>query len=82
MSLHYHKRKAINLIDTYVCSVYFATQTLPSGQFKPNTPTMARQYVDRLETNDPEEDTLFMSWYGSHPVGAGDEAGSSPAAQL
>lgn len=82
MSLHYHKHKSINLIDAYVCSGYFAAQTLPSGQFKPDTPAMARRYADGLETNDPEEDTLFMLWYHSHSVGAGDETGSSPAAQL
>lgn len=82
MSLHHRKRKTINLIDAYVCSGYFAAQTLPSGQFKPDTPATARRYADGLETDDPEEDTLFMLWYRSHPVGAGDEAGSSPAAQL
>jgi len=82
MSLHYHKRKSINLIDAYVCSGYFAAQTLPSGQFRPDIPTMARRYADGLETDDPEEDTLFMLWYRPHPVGAGDETGSSPAAQL
>ena len=82
MSLHYHKRKPINLIDAYVCSGYFAAQTLPSGQFKPDTPTVARRYADGLEADDPEEDTLFMLWYRPHPVGAGDETGSSPAAQI
>lgn len=35
-----------------------------------------------METDDPEEDTLFMLWYRSHPVGTGDETGYSPAAQL
>jgi len=82
MSLHYHKRKPINLIDAYVCSGYFAAQTLPSGQFKPDMPTMARRYADGLEADDPEEDTLFMLWYRPHPVGAGDETGSGPAAQI
>lgn len=82
MSLNYHKRKAINLIDAYVCSGYFAAQTLPAGQFKPGSPVVARRYADGLETQDPEEDTLFMLWYRSHPVGAGDETGSSPAAQI
>jgi len=82
MSLQYHKRKTINLVDAYVCSGYFAAQTLPSGQFEPEKPTTARRYADGLETDDPEEDTLFMLWYHSHPVGAGDESGSGPAAQL
>jgi hypothetical protein len=81
-TLYYQKRKTINLIDAYVCSGYFAAQTLPSGQFKPDMPTTARRYADGLETDDPEEDTLFMLWYHSHPVGAGDETGSGPAAQI
>ena len=82
MSLYYQKRKTINLIDAYVCSGYFAAQALPSGQFKPDMPTTARRYADGLETDDPEEDTLFMLWYRAHPVGAGDETRSVPAAQL
>lgn len=82
MLLYYQKRKTINLIDAYVCSGYFAAQALPSGQFKADTPVTARRYADGLETDDPEEDTLFMLWYRSHPVGAGDETGSTPAAQI
>lgn len=82
MSLYYQKRKTVNLIDAYVCSGYFAAQTLPDGQFKPDMPATARRYADGLETDDPEEDTLFMLWYRSHPVGAGDETGSSPGAQI
>jgi hypothetical protein len=82
MSLYYQKRKTINLIDAYVCSGYFAAQALPSGQFKPDTPATARRYADGLETDDPEEDTLFMLWYRSHPVGAGDETGGSVPATL
>lgn len=80
--LYYQKRKTINLIDAYVCSGYFAAQALPSGQFKPDMPATARRYADGLETDDPEEDTLFMLWYTPHPVGAGDEAGSTPGAQI
>ena len=46
-----------------------------------DTPTTPR-YADGLETNDPEEDTLFVLWYHSHLIGAGDETGSSPAARI
>ena len=81
-TLYYQKRKTINLIDAYVCSGYFAAQALPSGQFKPDTPATARRYADGLETDDPEEDTLFMLWYRSHPVGAGDETGPGSTAQV
>ena len=76
MSLYYQKRKTINLIDAYVCSGYFAAQALPPGQFRPDMPVTARRYADGLETDDPEEDTLFMLWYHPHPVGAGDDAGA------
>ena len=81
-ALYYQKRKTINLIDAYVCSGYFAAQTLPSDQFKPDAPATARRYPDGLETDDPEEDTLFMLWYRSHPVGAGDETGPDPTARI
>ncbi|OCH86402.1 hypothetical protein OBBRIDRAFT_797244 [Obba rivulosa] len=60
----YHKRhKIINLLDAYVCSGYFAAQYLPDGQYDPNAPPVARRYPDGLETDDREEDTLFMIWY-------------------
>jgi hypothetical protein len=81
VSLYFKKRKTINLLDAYVCSGYFAAQTLPSGQFRPDMPATARRYADGLETDDPEEDTLFMLWYHYHPVGAGGATGSGPAAQ-
>ena len=81
MSLYYKKRKTINLLDAYVCSGYFAAQTLPPGQFRPDMPATARRYADGLETDDPEEDTLFMLWYHFHHVGAGDATGSSTASQ-
>jgi hypothetical protein len=35
-----------------------------------------------LETEDPEEDTLFTIWYRQQSVGAGDESGTSAGAQL
>jgi hypothetical protein len=74
--------KTINLIDSYICSGFFAAQVLPEGQFNPDLPPVARRYQDGLETEDPEEDTLFMIWYRPHAVGAGDETGQSAAAQV
>ena len=74
--------KTINLIDAYICSGYFAAQALPEGQFNPDAPPLARRYQDGLETEDPEEDTLFMIWYRPQSVAAGDEVGQSAEAQL
>jgi hypothetical protein len=31
-------------------------------------PATARRYADRLETNNPEEDALFMLWYKGEAV--------------
>lgn len=60
-------RKKINLLEAYVCSGYFAAQTLPRGQYSPNAPPAPRRYGDGLETDDREEDMLFMIWYRPHP---------------
>ncbi len=62
-SLHHRKKKVINLLDAYVCSGYFAAQYLPEGQYDANAPPVARHYQDGLETDDGEEDTLFVIWY-------------------
>lgn len=60
-------RKKINLLDAYVYSGYFAAQTLPKGQYRPNADPAPRRYQDGLETNDPEEDMLFMISYRPQP---------------
>ncbi|KAF8908921.1 Pleckstrin homology domain-containing protein [Gymnopilus junonius] len=65
-SLYPVMRKKINLLDAYVCSGYFAAQTLPKGQYLPNTDLVGRRYQDGLETDDREEDMLFMIWYRQH----------------
>ena len=62
-SLHHRRDKVINLLDAYVCSGYFAAQYLPEGQYDANKPPVARRYQDGLETDDGEEDTLFIVWY-------------------
>ncbi|KAL0580133.1 hypothetical protein V5O48_001909 [Marasmius crinis-equi] len=65
-SLYRKMTKQIQLIDAYVCSGYFAAQSLPSGQYNANAESEARRYQDGLEANDPEEDRLFVIWYQSH----------------
>jgi hypothetical protein len=65
-SLYPSIKKKINLVEAYVCSGYFAAQTLPRGQYSPNTPAAPRRYGDGLETDDREEDMIFMIWYRSH----------------
>ncbi|KAJ7212216.1 Pleckstrin homology domain-containing protein [Mycena pura] len=64
-SLHLAMRKNINLADAYVCSGFFAASTLPSGQYVVDN-VLPRRYQDGLETDDPDEDTLFMLWYHPH----------------
>ena len=59
----------LHLFDAYVCSGYFAAQYLPEGQYDANAPPVARRYQDGLETDDGEEDTLFVLWYRK-PAGA------------
>ncbi|KAJ3910630.1 Pleckstrin homology domain-containing protein [Lentinula edodes] len=61
--MHSSIRKKIDLVDAYVCSGYFAAQVLPAGQFNPAENNVPRRYQDGLETDDPEEDRLFVIWY-------------------
>lgn len=41
--------------------------TLPKGQYYPNAVPAPRRYQDGLETDDREEDMLFMLWYRPQP---------------
>jgi Pleckstrin homology domain len=66
-SLHLAMRRRTNLLDAYVCSGYFAALALPQGQYDPTRNPEARRYQDGLETDDPEEDILFMVWYRRQP---------------
>jgi len=66
-SLYPVVRKKINLLDAYVCSGYFAAMALPKGQYVPNASPAPRRYQDGLETDDREEDMLFMLWYRPQP---------------
>ncbi|CAA7261359.1 unnamed protein product [Cyclocybe aegerita] len=60
-------KKKINILDAYVCSGYLAAQTLPKGQYQPNAAPTPRRYQDGLETDDREEDMLFMICYRPQP---------------
>ncbi|KAJ7156013.1 Pleckstrin homology domain-containing protein [Mycena crocata] len=64
-SLHPAMQKHINLTDAYVTSGYFAALTLPDGQYRSNA-ALPRRYQDGLETDDPDDDTMFMLWYRPH----------------
>ncbi|EIW80949.1 hypothetical protein CONPUDRAFT_103997 [Coniophora puteana RWD-64-598 SS2] len=61
--LHHRRSKEISLLDAYVCSGYLAALTLRREEFRPDNTAIARHYNDGLETEDPEEDTLFIIWY-------------------
>ncbi|KAF7365311.1 hypothetical protein MVEN_00403100 [Mycena venus] len=63
-SLHLAINQNINLADAYVCSGYFATLNLPNSEHTSDN-ALPRRYQDGLETDDPDEETLFMLWY--HP---------------
>lgn len=62
-SLYYRRGKTIHLLDAYVCSGYLAAQHLPEGQYNPDSPPLPRRYQDGLESDDRDEDTLFMIWW-------------------
>ncbi|KAK0201660.1 hypothetical protein DFS33DRAFT_1349082 [Desarmillaria ectypa] len=62
-ALHNANHKKIPLSDAYICSGYFAAQALPQGQYDPDSNSVPRHYQDGLESDDPEEDTLFTIWY-------------------
>lgn len=60
-------RKKFNLLDAYICSGLLAEQCLPKGQYNPNATPAPRRYQDGLETEDRDEDMIFMVWYRSQP---------------
>ncbi|KAI0699107.1 Pleckstrin homology domain-containing protein [Cytidiella melzeri] len=62
-SVSLHRRRVIHLLDAYVCSGYLAALRLPEGQYNPDAPPLPRRYQDGLESDDLDEDTLFMVWW-------------------
>ncbi|KAJ4482213.1 Pleckstrin homology domain-containing protein [Lentinula aciculospora] len=79
--IHRSMRKKIDLVDAYVCSGYLGAQVLPVGQFNPTENNVPRRYQDGLETDDAEEDRLFVIWYRktSAEEGSGDSSTRSGA---
>ncbi|KAI0248578.1 hypothetical protein BJV78DRAFT_1332004 [Lactifluus subvellereus] len=69
-STQYPRReRSVSLLDAYVMSGVFAAQALPKGQYNPNNPVTPRRYADGLESDDAEENTLFVVYYVPHKVG-------------
>ena len=62
-TLHHRNSKEIVLLDAYVCSGYFAALALRPGEYSPESPNLPRRYFDGLETDEREEDELFVIWY-------------------
>ncbi|KAF9242584.1 Pleckstrin homology domain-containing protein [Melanogaster broomeanus] len=61
--LHHRRSKEISLLDAYVCSGYLATLALRRSEYGPGAPNWPRRYYDGLETDEPEEDVLFIIWH-------------------
>jgi hypothetical protein len=63
-STHYRRQgKPVFLLDAYVVSGVLAAQAMPKGQYNPNNPIIPRRYADGLESDDTEENMLFMVYY-------------------
>ena len=62
-SLFFRRKRITHLLDAYVCSGYIAALRLPEGQYDPDAPPLPRRYQDGLESDDLDEDTLFMVWW-------------------
>jgi hypothetical protein len=81
-TFHPRHGKVVNLIDAYIISGFLAAQALPSGEYRPNAPTAARRYRDGLESDDRDEDTLFIVLYYPHTFQAGMGAGRAAMPSL
>ena len=77
-SQYFRRGRIIHLLDAYVCSGYFAAQRLPEGQYNPDSPPLARRYQDGLESDDRDEDTLFMVWWYPGSVGKPSDVPGNP----
>ncbi|KAG9315912.1 hypothetical protein JVU11DRAFT_3562 [Chiua virens] len=82
-TLHHRHSKEIGLLDAYVCSGYFAALALRNSEYNPETPNLPRRYGDGLETDEREEDELFVIWYrkssGAGAYRHGSERPNAPA---
>jgi hypothetical protein len=76
-STHHHRQgKVISLLDAYIVSGVLAARVLPQGQYNPNNPITPRRYADGLESDDTDENMLFVVFYVPQKV---TEAGRVPA---
>lgn len=80
-TLHHRNSKEIGLLDAYVCSGYFAALALQPSEYSPEWPNLPRRYHDGLETDEREEDKLFVIWYrkSSASAGFGGNQANAPA---
>ncbi|KAF8555219.1 hypothetical protein OG21DRAFT_1476557 [Imleria badia] len=62
-NLNHRNTKEIGLLDAYVSSGYSAALALRPSEYSPESPNLPRRYPDGLETNEREEDELFVIWY-------------------
>jgi len=60
---YYSRSSTISLLDAYVCSGHYATQSLPIGEYSTTQPPLPRRFQDGLEIEDNELDTVFLIWY-------------------
>jgi len=81
-SMHYPRReRSVSLLDAYIMSGVFAAQALPQGQYNPNNPVTPRRYADGLESDDTEENMLFVVYYVPRKAGQAEKAPSLNAAK-
>ena len=59
---HHMRSQAISLLNAYVCSGHFATQSLPVDEFTMSREPLHRRFQDGLESEDNESDTVFLIW--------------------
>jgi hypothetical protein len=59
---HHLRSKTISLLDAYVCSGHYGTQSLPVDEFSTTQPPLPRRFQDGLESEDHELDTVFLIW--------------------
>ncbi|KAF8575447.1 hypothetical protein K439DRAFT_1369937 [Ramaria rubella] len=67
---HHLRSRTTSLLDAYVCSGHYATQSLPIEEFSLTQPPLPRRFQDGLENEDHELDTVFLIWYRPHAMGA------------
>ncbi|KAF8516818.1 Pleckstrin homology domain-containing protein [Hysterangium stoloniferum] len=60
---HHLRSRTISLLDAYVCSGHYATQSLSVDEFSTTQPPLPRRFQDGLEIKDYELDTMFLIWW-------------------